>query len=97
MKNLAEAIGELHEAGFQTIGLDFRRPQPGGRKPSLTKSWRWCWVPRARACVGKRGTVTALAGLDLYSGIRSLDVSNAAAIALSAAEGFCHANSESPK
>lgn len=85
VRNLADALGELHEAGFQTIGLDSDGPAAlegtlaGGR------------VALVLGAEGKglrqktRETVTALARLDMPGVIRSLNVSNAAAVSLYAA------------
>ena len=82
VRNLAEAIGELHAAGFQSVGLDSEGPAEledtisGGR------------VALVLGAEGKglrqktRETVTALARLDLPGPIRSLNVSNATAVAL---------------
>ena len=82
VRNLAEAIGELHAAGFQSVGLDSEGPAEledtisGGR------------VALVLGAEGKglrqktRDTVTALARLDLPGPIRSLNVSNATAVAL---------------
>jgi len=88
VKNLAEALGELHDAGFQTIGLDSDGP---ARIESTFAGDRIALVLGAE---GKglrqktRDTVTALARLDMPGAIRSLNVSNAAAIALYAARKF---------
>lgn len=82
VRNLATALGELHAAGFTTIGLDSEGPAPlentldGGR------------VALVLGAEGKglrqktRETVTRLARLDMPGAIRSLNVSNAAAVAL---------------
>ena len=88
VKNLAEALGELHDAGFQTIGLDSDGP---ARIESTFAGDRIALVLGAE---GKglrqktRETVAALARLDMPGAIRSLNVSNAAAIALYAARKF---------
>ena len=88
VKNLAEALGELHDAGFQTIGLDSDGP---ARIESTFAGDRIALVLGAE---GKglrqktRDTVTALARLDMPGAIRSLNVSNAAAIALYAARKY---------
>ena len=88
VRNLAEAIEELHALGFQTIGLDSEGPQEmeaalaGGR------------IALVLGAEGKglrqktRETVTALARLDMPGEIKSLNVSNAAAISLYAAERY---------
>ena len=88
MKNLAEALGELHDAGFQTIGLDSDGPA------RIENSFAGDRIALVLGAEGKglrqktRDTVTALARLDMPGAIRSLNVSNAAAIALYAARKF---------
>ncbi len=85
VRNLAEALQEVRSAGFQTIGLD----SEGGAE--LEQSFA---EPRVALVLGAEGkglrqktreTVTTLARLDMPGPIRSLNVSNAAAIALYAA------------
>ncbi|MEX0956267.1 MAG: RNA methyltransferase [Rhizobiaceae bacterium] len=85
VRNLAEALGEIAEAGFQTIGLD----SEGGVE--LEDAFA---EPRVALVLGAEGkglrqktreTVTTLARLDMPGPIRSLNVSNAAAVALYAA------------
>ncbi|TKD37309.1 MAG: RNA methyltransferase [Mesorhizobium sp.] len=88
VKNLAEAIGQLHEAGFQTIGLDSDGPA------ELEMSFSGEKIALVLGAEGKglrqktRETVTALARLDMPGAIRSLNVSNAAAVSLYAARKF---------
>jgi 23S rRNA (guanosine2251-2'-O)-methyltransferase len=88
VKNLAEALGQLHEAGFQTIGLDSDGPS------EIEKTFAGEKLALVLGAEGKglrqktRETVTALARLDISGAIRSLNVSNAAAIALYAARKF---------
>lgn len=83
--NLANALEELVAQGFQTVGLD----SDGGEElePSFTSS-------RIALVLGSEGkglrektrdTVSVLARLELPGAIRSLNVSNAAAVALYAA------------
>jgi 23S rRNA (guanosine2251-2'-O)-methyltransferase len=85
VKNLADALGALHEAGFQTIGLDSDGPA------ELEPSFDGDRIALVLGAEGKglrqktRDTVTTLARLDMPGPIRSLNVSNAAAIALYAA------------
>jgi 23S rRNA (guanosine2251-2'-O)-methyltransferase len=80
--NLADALGELHKLGFQTIGLDSEGPAP------LEGSFEGERVALVLGSEGKglrqktRETVTALARLDMPGEIKSLNVSNAAAVAL---------------
>ncbi|WP_379072300.1 TrmH family RNA methyltransferase [Mesorhizobium sp. UC22_110] len=88
VKNLAEALDELHEAGFQTIGLDSAGPA------ELEKTFSGDRIALVLGAEGKglrqktRETVTALARLDMPGAIRSLNVSNAAAVALYAVRRF---------
>lgn len=88
VRNLAEALSQLHEAGFQTIGLDSEGPA------ELEKTFAGEKVALVLGAEGKglrqktRETVTSLARLDMPGAIRSLNVSNAAAVALYAAGRF---------
>ncbi|BCG94469.1 TrmH family RNA methyltransferase [Mesorhizobium sp. 131-2-1] len=88
VKNLADALGQLHEAGFQTIGLDSDGPA------ELEKTFAGDKIALVLGAEGKglrqktRETVTALARLDMPGAIRSLNVSNAAAVSLYAARKF---------
>lgn len=85
VRNLADALGQLHDIGFQTIGLDSEGPA------ELEKTFTAERIALVLGAEGKglrqktRDTVTALARLDMPGAIRSLNVSNAAAIALYAA------------
>ncbi|TGQ08872.1 MULTISPECIES: RNA methyltransferase [unclassified Mesorhizobium] len=93
VKNLADALGQLHEAGFQTIGLDSEGPA------ELENTFDGEKIALVLGAEGKglrqktRETVTALARLDMPGAIHSLNVSNAAAVSLYAARKFI-ANSE---
>ena len=88
VKNLADALGQLHEAGFQTIGLN------SDGQAELEKSFEGEKIALVLGAEGKglrqksRETVTTLARLDMPGAIRSLNVSNAAAVALYAAKTF---------
>jgi 23S rRNA (guanosine2251-2'-O)-methyltransferase len=88
VKNLAEALMQLHEAGFRTVGLDSDGPE------ELEKSLAGEKIALVLGAEGKglrqktRETVTTLARLDMPGPIRSLNVSNAAAISLYAASAF---------
>ncbi|MDX8502725.1 RNA methyltransferase [Mesorhizobium sp. VK4C] len=88
VKNLADALGQLHEAGFQTIGLDSDGPA------ELEKTFAGDKIALVLGAEGKglrqktRETVAALARLDMPGSIRSLNVSNAAAVGLYAARKF---------
>jgi len=85
VRNLADALAQLHDAGFQTIGLDSEGPA------ELEKSFAGKKIALVLGSEGKglrqktRETVTTLARLDMPGAIRSLNVSNAAAVALYAA------------
>ena len=85
VRNLADALGQLHEAGFQSIGLDSEGPA------ELEKTFSGERIALVLGAEGKglrqktRETVSALARLDMPGAIRSLNVSNAAAVALYAA------------
>ncbi|MGV2098806.1 MULTISPECIES: 23S rRNA (guanosine(2251)-2'-O)-methyltransferase RlmB [unclassified Rhizobium] len=83
--NLADAVGELHKLGFVTIGLDSEGPAPlegtfTGEKVALVLGSEGKGLRQKT-----RETVNALARLDMPGAIKSLNVSNAAAIALYAA------------
>ncbi|MER8374267.1 RNA methyltransferase [Mesorhizobium sp. M1406] len=88
VKNLADALGQLHEAGFRTIGLDSDGPA------ELEKSFAGEKIALVLGAEGKglrqktRETVTTLARLDMPGPIHSLNVSNAAAISLYVARKF---------
>lgn len=88
VRNLAEAIEELHTLGFMTIGLD----SEGSLEMEATLSGGR--IALVLGAEGKglrqktRETVTALARLDMPGAIKSLNVSNAAAISLYAAERY---------
>jgi 23S rRNA (guanosine2251-2'-O)-methyltransferase len=94
VRNLADALGELHDAGFQTVGLDSDGPA------ELEQTLADGRIALVLGAEGKglrqktRETVTALARLDMPGAIRSLNVSNAAAVALYAARKFLGASSE---
>ena len=80
--NLADALNELHALGFQTVGLDSEGPQP------LEETLAGDKIALVLGSEGKglrhktRETVTAMARLDMPGEIKSLNVSNAAAVAL---------------
>lgn len=83
--NLADTLEELHELGFMTIGLDSEGPQ------ALEGTFAGDKIALVLGSEGKglrqktRQTVKALARLDMPGAIKSLNVSNAAAIAMYAA------------
>jgi 23S rRNA (guanosine2251-2'-O)-methyltransferase len=86
--NLADALGELHKLGFTSIGLDSEGPAPiegtfSGEKIALVLGAEGKGLRQKT-----RETVSALARLDMPGEIKSLNVSNAAAIALYAARQF---------
>jgi 23S rRNA (guanosine2251-2'-O)-methyltransferase len=82
VRNLAETLEELSSEGFQTIGLDSEGPA------QLEQSLSGNRIALVLGAEGKglrqktRSTVSKLARLDMPGAIRSLNVSNAAAIAL---------------
>jgi 23S rRNA (guanosine2251-2'-O)-methyltransferase len=86
--NLADAVGELHKLGFVTIGLDSEGPA------ALEGTFSGDKVALVLGSEGKglrqktRETVNALARLDMPGAIKSLNVSNAAAIAMYAARQY---------
>lgn len=88
VRNLAAAIEELGAVGFQTIGLDSDGPH------RLEDAFAEQRIALVLGAEGKglrqktRTTVSALARLDVPGAIRSLNVSNAAAVSLYAAERF---------
>ncbi|WP_173931793.1 RNA methyltransferase [Chelativorans sp. Marseille-P2723] len=82
VRNLAESLEELHAAGFHTVGLDSDAPGPleealGTGRLALVLGAEGKGLRRKT-----RETVRALARLDMPGAIRSLNVSNAAAVAL---------------
>ena len=85
VRNLAEALETLSQSGFQTLGLDSEGPEV------LEDSFSGDRIALVLGAEGKglrhktRQTVHTLARLDMPGAIRSLNVSNAAAIALYAA------------
>ena len=86
--NLADALEELHRLGFQTIGLDSDGPAP------LESTFSGEKIALVLGAEGKglrqktRATCSALARLDMPGAIKSLNVSNAAAIALYQSTSF---------
>jgi 23S rRNA (guanosine2251-2'-O)-methyltransferase len=86
--NLSDALGELHRLGFFSIGLDSEGPAP------LEGTFSGDKVALVLGAEGKglrqktRETVNALARLDMPGAIKSLNVSNAAAIAMYAARQY---------
>ncbi|MCJ8508336.1 RNA methyltransferase [Rhizobium lemnae] len=86
--NLADALEELHRLGFQSVGLDSEGPAPiegafAGSKIALVLGSEGKGLRQKT-----RETVSALARLDMPGAIKSLNVSNAAAIALYASRHF---------
>ena len=82
VRNLAEALEELATLGYQIIGLDSEGPRP------LEDSINGAKVAIVLGAEGKglrqktRETCTTLARIDMPGAIKSLNVSNAAALAL---------------
>lgn len=85
VKNLGEAIEELHFIGFQSIGLDSEGPHP------LEETFSRPQIALVLGAEGKglraktRTIVSDLARLDMPGEIKSLNVSNAATLSLYAA------------
>ncbi len=84
--NLADALDELHKLGFLTIGLDSEGPEPlegtlSGERIALVMGAEGKGLRQKT-----RATCKALARLDMPGAIKSLNVSNAAAIALYATQ-----------
>ncbi|MEM0900231.1 MAG: 23S rRNA (guanosine(2251)-2'-O)-methyltransferase RlmB [Pseudomonadota bacterium] len=82
VRNLANAITELNTRGYQTVGLDSDAPEDletavSGEKIALVMGAEGKGI-RAKT----KATVTTLARLDMPGPIRSLNVSNAGALAL---------------
>lgn len=92
VRNLADALKQLHAQGFQTIGLD---SEGEAEMEAALSGERIALVMGAE---GKglrqktRETVATLARLDMPGAIKSLNVSNAAAIALYAAQRWLKAH-----
>lgn len=88
VQNLAEALIELKQAGYQTIGLDSEG------EDILENTFCNSKIALVLGAEGKglrqktRATVDNLARLDMPGKIKSLNVSNAAAISLYAAHKF---------
>lgn len=81
-RNLANALGELHKLGYQTIGLDSEGPDVlensiSGQKVALVMGNEGKGLRQKT-----RETCTTLARVDMPGAIKSLNVSNAAALAL---------------
>jgi 23S rRNA (guanosine2251-2'-O)-methyltransferase len=80
------ALDEIAEAGFWRVGLTGEAEMTLARR-SARRGSRWCSAPRAKACGRIPAHCDALARLPISDRIESLNVSNAAAIALYAASG----------
>ncbi|EJF86985.1 RNA methyltransferase, TrmH family, group 3 [Bartonella vinsonii subsp. arupensis OK-94-513] len=88
VRNLAEALQELHKAGFISFGLDSEGGLPletalTGNKIALVLGAEGKGLRKKT-----RETVCALTRLDMPGNIKSLNVSNAATIALYAAHKY---------
>lgn len=92
VRNLAESLEQLHKAGFVSFGLDSEGPLP------LEPSLKGQHIALVLGAEGKglrqktRETVSVLARLDMPGEIKSLNVSNAAAISLYAARNHLDKN-----
>ncbi len=88
VQNLAKALDQLHQIGFHTVGLDSEAAE------TIENSFKPGRLALVLGAEGKglrqktRETVAGLARLDMPGPIKSLNVSNAAAISLFAARGF---------
>ncbi|KEC55540.1 TrmH family RNA methyltransferase [Bartonella koehlerae] len=88
VRNLAETLQELHKAGFISFGLDSEGDHP------LEKTLTGEKIALVLGAEGKglrkktRETVCALTRLDMPGNIKSLNVSNAATIALYATHKY---------
>ncbi|MGL4489153.1 MAG: TrmH family RNA methyltransferase [Rhizobiaceae bacterium] len=88
VRNLSEALEEIAALGFQTIGLDSEGPN------ELEATFAGDKIALVLGAEGKglrqkvRETANALARLDMPGAIKSLNVSNAAALSLYAASKF---------
>ncbi|WP_157014918.1 23S rRNA (guanosine(2251)-2'-O)-methyltransferase RlmB [Mesorhizobium xinjiangense] len=96
VRNLAQALDELKAAGILTIGLDSEGPKRleatlGGDRVALVMGAEGKGLRQKT-----RETVDRLARLDMPGAIRSLNVSNAAAIALYAARRHLDEPGETP-
>lgn len=82
VRNLANALTQMAERGFQTVGLDSQGPQ------TLEETLRAGRIALVLGAEGKglrhktRQSVTDLARLDIPGPIKSLNVSNAAVLSL---------------
>ncbi|PRD41993.1 23S rRNA (guanosine(2251)-2'-O)-methyltransferase RlmB [Phyllobacterium phragmitis] len=88
VRNLADALHEIHALGFTTIGLDSEGPS------EMEAALDGDRIALVLGAEGKglrqktRETVTTLARLDMPGAIKSLNVSNAAAISLYAVQRY---------
>ena len=85
VQNLARGLAALKDSGFLVVGSTSGdadlAPCPCARH------WRWCSVPRARACASSpRKPATTSPASRCRATIKSLNVSNAAALGLYVAE-----------
>lgn len=88
VRNLSKALEEIALLGFQTIGLDSEGPEP------IETTFKGNKIALILGAEGKglrektRETATDLARIDMPGVIKSLNVSNAAALSLYAAHRF---------
>ena len=82
VRNLAEAIDSLHKIGFVTIGLDSDADQDFAALPQASKLAIVLGAEGKGLRQKTRETCQHLARLDMPGPIKSLNVSNAAAISL---------------
>lgn len=88
VRNLSKSLEEIALLGFQTIGLDSEGPEP------IESTFKGDKIALILGAEGKglrektRETATDLARIDMPGAIKSLNVSNAAALSLYAAHRF---------
>ncbi len=86
VRNLGDAVETLKKRGMRVLGFDSEAAGAVAAAGRRRGRWRSCWVPKARDCVSAHVSfATRWCRLDMPGPIKSLNVSNAAAIALFAA------------
>ena len=81
--NLARALEQLGDMGYLRVGLDSDAADELWRRRHCGGPSRWCSAAKARGCAASAGRIaTVLVRLDMPGAIKSLNVSNACAVAL---------------
>ena len=81
--NLARALEQLGDMGYLRLGLDSEAEAELRRRCLCGVPSRWCSAARARGCAVSAGRIaTSWSRLDMPGAIKSLNVSNACAVAL---------------